>query len=107
MLAENQPLRGFGEGRFYSRNSFSASLEYRKRVLGLDAAGHPYRTSSSTPFADVGEVFAHSRDIPVAHLHHVGGLGFRAIASPFVVGYVDVGYGSEGTAVFTGINYPF
>jgi len=24
-----------------------------------------------------------------------------------VVGYVDVGYGSEGSAVFTGIGYPF
>jgi hypothetical protein len=24
-----------------------------------------------------------------------------------VVGYVDVGYGSEGAAVFTGLNYPF
>jgi putative acetyltransferase len=33
------------------------------------------------------------------HIHKVGGLGFRGIASPFVVGYVDVGYGSEGAAV--------
>jgi hypothetical protein len=24
-----------------------------------------------------------------------------------VVGYVDVGYGTEGAAVFTGLNYPF
>ena len=106
VLAENQPLRGFGEGRFYERNSFSSSVEYRKRVLSLDALG-THLNVEVTPFVDAGEVFSHSRESPVAHLHHVGGLGFRGIASPFVVGYVDVGYGSEGTAVFTGINYPF
>jgi hypothetical protein len=106
VLAENQPLRDCGEGRFYGRNSFSASMEYRKRVLSLDALG-THLNVELTPFVDVGEVFAHSRDSPVANLHHVGGLGFRGVASPFVVGYLDVGYGSEGAAVFTGINYPF
>jgi hypothetical protein len=34
-------------------------------------------------------------------------MGFRAVASPFIVGYLDVGFGPEGPAVFTGINYPF
>ncbi len=81
-------------------------MEFRKRVLSVDAIS-THLDIELTPFVDVGEVFEHSRDSPVAHLHHVGGLGFRGIASPFVVGYVDVGYGSEGGAVFTGINYPF
>jgi hypothetical protein len=40
-------------------------------------------------------------------LHPVGGVGFRGIATPFVVGYVDIGYGSEGVAFFSGVNYPF
>jgi len=31
----------------------------------------------------------------------------RGIARPFVVGKVDVGYGDEGVAIFTGLNYPF
>lgn len=44
---------------------------------------------------------------PVAALHKVVGVGFRGVAPPFVVGYVDVGYGSEGAAVFSGIGYPF
>ena len=30
-----------------------------------------------------------------------------AVASPFVVGYVDIGFGPERLAVFSGINYPF
>jgi hypothetical protein len=39
--------------------------------------------------------------------HQVYGLGFCGGARPFVVGYVNIGYGSEGIAVFTGLNYPF
>ena len=44
---------------------------------------------------------------PFSHLHPIGGLGFRGIAEPFVVGYVDVGYRSEGATVFSGIEYSF
>ena len=44
---------------------------------------------------------------PVSALHPVGGVGFRGIAEPFVVGFVDVGYGGEGAANLPGINYPF
>ncbi|HUX73050.1 MAG TPA: BamA/TamA family outer membrane protein [Steroidobacteraceae bacterium] len=106
VLGEAQPLRGFGAGRFYGRNSFSSSIEYRRRVLSLNAMA-THIDIELTPFIDVGKVFAHSRSSPFSHLHHVVGLGFRGIARPFVVGYVDVGYGSEGAAVFTGINYPF
>ncbi len=105
-LDGSQPLRGYGQGRFCDRNSFSMSVEFRKRVFSVDAVS-THIDIELTPLVDFGEVFAHSRDSPVAHMHHVVGLGFRGIASPFVVGYVDVGYGSEGGAVFTGINYPF
>lgn len=106
VLGEAQPLRGFGDGRFYGRNSFSSSIEYRRRVLSLNAMS-THIDVELAPFIDVGDVFAHSRTTPLAHLHRVVGLGFRGIAPPFVVGYVDFGYGSEGAAVFTGINYPF
>jgi hypothetical protein len=40
-------------------------------------------------------------------LYPAGGIGFRAVVRPFVVGYVDVGYAADGTEVFSGINYPF
>jgi hypothetical protein len=59
------------------------------------------------PFIDVGRVFDSSGTIPLTHLHYVGGLGIRGVARPFVVGFLDLGYGDEGLAVFTGINYPF
>jgi hypothetical protein len=101
-----QPLRGFGNGRFYDRDSFSTSVELRRRVLTFDATSSPIEVEL-TPFIDVGRVFARTSTIPFDQLHRVYGVGFRGIARPFVVGYVDIGYGSEGVAAFTGLNYPF
>ena len=101
-----QPLRGFGEGRFYDRDSFSSSVELRRKVLSVDAVTTRVDVEV-TPFIDVGRVFSRTSTIPLQQLHHVYGVGFRGVARPFVVGYVDIGYGSEGIAAFTGINYPF
>ena len=100
-----QPLRGYGTGRFYDRDSLSSSLEVRRKVWTVSAS-----TSIDvevTPFIDVGRVFARSGTFPLSQLHHVYGVGVRGVARPFVVGYVDIGYGSEGVAAFTGLNYPF
>jgi Omp85 superfamily domain len=105
IVGGEQPLRGFGEGRFYDRNSFSATAEYRHTIFSFDAISHV--EIEIAPFVDVGDVFHTGTQFPIQRLHKVGGVGFRAIARPSVVGYVDVGYGSDGSAVFTGINYPF
>jgi len=106
VIGGEQPLRGWGAGRFYDRDSFSSSVELRRKVHTFDT------TSTSidlevTPFVDVGRVFARTSSLPFDQLHKVLGVGFRGIARPFVVGYVDIGYGSEGVAAFTGLNYPF
>jgi Omp85 superfamily domain len=106
VVGGEQPLRGWGAGRFYDRDSFSSSVELRRKVYTFDT------TSTSidvevTPFIDVGRVFARTSSLPFDQLHKVLGVGFRGIARPFVVGYVDIGYGSEGVAAFTGLNYPF
>ncbi len=106
ILGERQTLRGFGNYRFYGRDSFSANIEVRRRVLSLDTLGTRIDLQIA-PFFDVGRVFSRNSAFPIDKLHKAVGLGFRGIAAPFVVGYVDVGYGSEGAAVFTGINYPF
>ena len=37
VIGGEQPLRGFGEGRFYDRNSFSGSVEFRRTVLSVNA----------------------------------------------------------------------
>ena len=59
------------------------------------------------PFIDDGRVFHNIDENPVDHLLVAGGLGMRAVAKPFIVGYLDIGYGGEGVAIFSGINYPF
>jgi Omp85 superfamily domain len=101
-----QLLRGFGAGRFTDRDGFSTTVELRHRLLSFDAMATRVDVEL-TPFIDAGRVFPDSGTLPLEHLHTVGGIGFRGIARPFVVGYVDVGHGSEGFAVFTGISYPF
>ncbi len=101
-----QALRGFGAGRFYGRNSFATTVELRRNVASFNAAGTSVDLEVS-PFVDIGRVFSRSGTFPLGSLHQVYGVGFRGIAKPFVVGHVDIGYGSEGVAVFTGLNYPF
>lgn len=105
-IGGEQLLRGFGEGRFYDRDSFSTSVELRRKVLSFDATS-TYVDVEVTPFIDLGRVFSRSGTLPLEDLHKVFGVGFRGIARPFVVGYVDFGYGSEGLAIFTGIYYPY
>jgi len=105
-IGGDQPLRGYGTGRYYDRDSFSASVELRRRVWTFNAVSTNVDLELA-PFLDLGRVFSQTSTFPLTQLHPVGGLGLRGIARPFVVGYVDIGYGSEGLAVFTGINYPF
>jgi len=106
VIGGEQPLRGYGEGRYYDRDSFSTTVEIRHRAFSLNIVSSKLDIELA-PFVDVGRVYGRTSTLPFDHLHAVGGMGFRGIARPFVVGYVDVGYGTEGAAVFTGINYPF
>ena len=106
VVGGEQPLRGFGAGRFYDRDSFASSVELRRKVLSFDATSTTVDVEV-TPFVDIGRVFARTGTNPLDELHYVWGVGFRGIARPFVVGYVDIGYGSDGVAAFTGLNYPF
>ncbi len=101
-----QQLRSFGTGRYYDRDVFAASVELRHKVYTFNAASTNLDIEVA-PFIDVGRVFAASGASPVDHLHQAYGVGFRGIARPSVVGYVDIGIGSDGAAVFTGLNYPF
>jgi hypothetical protein len=106
IIGEAQPLRAYGDDRFVDRNSFAASLEARIWVRSF----HLFNTDLKlelAPFVDAGKVFEAMSDSPLSHLRLGGGMGFRVIASPFVVGYLDVGFGKEKAAVFSGIDYPF
>lgn len=106
LLTDQETLRGFGTGRFIDNNLAVANFEVRTRVWDANLFG-THGTLELAPFAEAGRV-AHQMDYnPLSQMHPVGGMGFRGIADPFVVGFVDIGYGGEGAAIFSGINYPF
>jgi len=106
LLYDQQTLRGYGAGRFVDDNLWVANFEIRTRVFEADLF-NTHGILELAPFAEAGRVFHRMSQDPVEDLHPVGGIGFRAIAEPFVVGYVDLGFGGEGVGVFSGINYPF
>lgn len=103
-----QTYRGSGAGRFVDRDVLVANVELRTRVYERDLFGTHWILEPA-PFVDAGHVFRSIGDNPldVTRFHPAAGIGLRGIAFPFVVGYVDVGWGATGLAVFSGINYPF
>jgi hypothetical protein len=103
---EYEPLRSEGPDRWVDHDLMAAGVELRKRVLDFDAFGTRVSLELA-PFVDAGKVFSDSDSSLGGHLHRAIGLGVRGLASPYVVGYVDFGYGQGRGAVFSGINYPF
>lgn len=98
--------RGYGDDRFIDRNMIAFSLEQRIRIFTM----HHYGVDSHwevAPFLDVGKVFPTVGRFNIAHLHTTGGISFRAVVRPTIVGHVDIGVGREGNAIFMGLGYPF
>jgi len=105
-LGGRRTLRGFGSDRFIDFNRSLASGELRTRVWQRKLFGVNAELEVA-PFLEAGQVFRHVSTSPVNDLHWVYGVGFRGVVRPQIVGFVDVGRGSEGTAIFTGVDYPF
>jgi len=106
VTAEREPLRGYGADRFIDRNMFATGIELRTRVASLNTFG-THVSLEVAPFVDAGKVFAELGASPFSKLHATPGFGVRGVASPFVVGYVDIGFAHRKAAVFSGIDYPF
>ena len=105
-IGGRQSLRGYNGDRFIGFNGTIASAElrtnvYQRRLFGVKAE------LELAPFVDAGQVFKDVRTNPIGDLHWDYGLGFRGIVRPQIVAFVDVGQGSEGLKVITGIDYPF
>jgi outer membrane protein assembly factor BamA len=105
-LGGRRTLRGFGSDRFIDFNRSLATAEVRTKVYDRHMFGVNLEIELA-PFVEAGQVFRHVAESPVNDLHWVGGLGFRGVVRPQIVGFVDLGHGSEGTSIFTGIDYPF
>jgi outer membrane protein assembly factor BamA len=105
-LGGRRTLRGFGSQRFVDFNRTLASVELRTRVWDRKLFGVNFELELA-PFIETGQVFRGVTHSPLDDLHTTGGLGFRGVVRPQIVAFVDVGYGAEGTAIFTGVDYPF
>jgi len=101
-----EPLRSDGADRYVDENLLATGAELRTRVAGFDAFGTRVSLELA-PFIDAGKVFSNGFGNPLSDMHTAAGIGVRGVANPYVVGYVDVGYGRGKAVVFTGINYPF
>ena len=106
LLTDQETLRGYGAGRYIDNNLFVMNVEMRTRVWEKNVFG-THGILELAPFAEAGRVGHDMSYVPFEDMHPVGGIGFRGIAEPFVVGFVDLGWGGEGAAIFSGINYPF
>jgi outer membrane protein assembly factor BamA len=105
-LGGRRTLRGFGSNRFVDFNRSLLSAELRTRVWQRHVFGVNAELELA-PFVETGQVFRRFTHSPISDLHWVYGLGFRGVVRPQIVGFVDVGRGAEGVAVFTGVDYPF
>ena len=105
-LGGRKVLRAFGADRFIDLNRSLASVEMRVPVYSRHIFGvNP--TLELAPFFETGQVFDGVTSSPIDDLHIASGMGFRVVLRPQIVAFVDVGFGYEGSAVFSGVNYPF
>lgn len=98
-------LRGFTEGRFADRQSWTVEAEQRIRVRQTRMFGvvTDWRID---PFVAAGQVFGATRG-PLAHPQVAAGVGLRAFVRPNLVARVDLADGGEGLKVYVELGYPY
>ena len=105
-LGGETTLRGFGVDRFISKHSALLNVEERIQVLKTKIFG-TLTEWEVAPFIDAGTVFDTLGSDAFDRWQVNPGIGFRGIARPNVAARVDVGIGTEGAAVFAGLDFPF
>ena len=105
-LGGETTLRGFGVDRFIGKHSALLNVEERIQILKKRIAGTMTELEIA-PFIDVGTVFDTFGSDTFDRWQINPGIGFRGIARPNVAARVDIGFGTEGAAVFAGLDFPF
>lgn len=105
-LGGENDLRSFVKRRFTGRGRILFDVEERILVKSLTIMKAKFDLSLD-PFFAVGQVFDRWGEIQFNNLQPVGGIGFRALVPPAVVGRVDFAFGAEGFNAYTTLNYPF
>jgi outer membrane protein assembly factor BamA len=105
-LGGDDTLRGFGDNRFLDEGRFMVNAEERIKVYQLHY-GNVRTDIELAIFAEAGRVFRSFSDLGSGKVQAVWGGGIRFVAAQQIVAKIDVGIGSEGAAIFTGLDYPF
>jgi outer membrane protein assembly factor BamA len=105
-LGGDDTLRGFGENRFLDEGRILVNAEERIKVYRINY-GDVRTDIELAVFAEAGRVFKSFSDLGSGKIQAVIGGGIRFIAAAQIVAKVDIGVGSEGMAIFTGLDYPF
>jgi len=106
ILGGETSLRGYGRNRFIDRSAILFNLEERIRLFRWDLFDVTADWELA-PFIDAGAVMSSPEKINGRDFKFTPGIGIRAVVRPNIVGRMDIGFGSEGTAVFVGLGYPF
>jgi outer membrane protein assembly factor BamA len=105
-LGGEDTLRGFGSRRFRDTGRILLNVEERIRLFALTVRG--LRTAFELAlFTDTGRVFHTFATLDTRRVQTVVGAGLRLVVTSQIVAKLDVGLGSEGTAIFAGLHYPF
>jgi outer membrane protein assembly factor BamA len=105
-LGGDETLRGFGESRFLDEGRVLVNAEERFKVFQINY-GNVRTDIELAVFTDIGRVFHSFSDLGSGKIQAVIGGGIRFLAASQIVAKIDVGLGSEGVAIFTGLDYPF
>ena len=105
-LGGDETLRGFGENRFLDEGRVLVNAEERLKVFQINY-GNVRTDIELAVFTDIGRVFHNFNDLGSGKIQAVVGGGIRFLAASQIVAKIDVGLGSEGVAIFTGLDYPF
>lgn len=105
-LGGDDTLRGFGENRFLDEGRLLFNAEERIKVYNINY-GNIRTDIELAVFTDIGRVFHNFKDLGSGKIQAVVGGGIRFLAASQIVAKIDVGVGSEGVAIFTGLDYPF
>lgn len=105
-LGGDDTLRGFGENRFLDEGRILVNAEERIKVFHI-TYGDVRTDIELAVFAEAGRVFKSFSDLGSGKIQAVIGGGIRFLAASQIVAKIDVGVGSEGLAIFTGLDYPF
>jgi len=106
ILGGENSLRAYGRNRFIDSSCLLLNLEERIRLFRWEVFDVTADWELA-PFIDAGAVMHALDRIKGDNFHFSTGLGLRAVVRPNIVGRMDIGWGTEGVAVFVGLGYPF